>query len=55
MADWFQTVFERLEHVLLTDVSVLFAEALQVAEGVLIYETHQAEQLQQRVLQRRRR
>ena len=42
-----------LEDLLLVQVGELLAEALQVAEGVLVDEADQAEQLQQGVLQRR--
>ncbi len=43
-----------VEDLLLAEVRELLAEALQVAEGVLVDEADQAEQLEQRVLERRR-
>ena len=55
MADWLEPRLERLEYLLLIEIGKLLTEALQVAEGVFVNEAHQAEQLQQRVLQWRRR
>ncbi len=54
VADGLEAGFEHLESLLLFQVGELLAEALEVAEGMLVDEAHQAEQLQQGVLQRRR-
>ena len=54
VADGLQPRLQRLEDLLLVQIGELLAEALQVAEGVLVDEADQAEELQQRVLQRRR-
>ena len=53
MTDGLEPRLESLEHLLLVEIDKLFTEALQVAKDVFINETHQAEQLQQRILQRR--
>ncbi len=50
MTDGFKPRLEGIEHLFLVEVGELFAETLQVAEGMFIYEADQAEQLQQRVL-----
>jgi hypothetical protein len=55
MADGLEARLERLEYLLLIQIGELFAEAFQVAEGVFVDETDQAEQLQQGILQGRRR
>ena len=55
VADGLEPRLERLEDLLLAQIGELLAEALQVAERVLVDEAHQAEQFEQGVLQRRRR
>jgi len=53
MAERFEPRLERLKHLLLREIGKLFAEALEVAEGMLINEADEAEEFEQRVLQRR--
>src|SRR5439155_15904890 len=53
MADGFQAALEGLEDLLLTKIGELFPEALEVAKGVLVDETHQTEKFEERVLERR--
>ncbi len=55
VTDRLQAFAQYLEHALLRKVGELLPEALQIAERVLVDETHKAEQFEQRVLQRRRR
>lgn len=47
MADGLEARLERLENLLLIQIGELLAEAFQIAEGVFVDETHQAEKLQQ--------
>ena len=53
VADRFEPRLKRLEDQFLTEVGELVAEALEVAEAVLVDEAHEAEEFEQRVLQRR--
>ncbi|OIQ71762.1 hypothetical protein GALL_466190 [mine drainage metagenome] len=55
VADGLEAGLEHLENPFLFQIGELLAETLQVAEGMFVDETHQAEQLQQGDLQRRRR
>lgn len=54
MADRFETVLERLKNLLLIQIGELLAEALEIAEGVLVDEANESEQFKQRILERRR-
>ena len=53
MADRLEPRLERLKHLLLAEIGELLAETLEVAEGVLVDEADEAEEFEQRVLQRR--
>src|SRR5271157_2799536 len=53
MAERFEPRLECLKNMLLREIGQLFAEALEVAEGMLINEADEAEEFEQRVLQRR--
>ena len=53
MANRCKAGFQCLEDVLIAQVAKLFAEALEIAESVLVDETHEAEEFEQRVLERR--
>ena len=55
MTDRPESRLEGIEHLFLIQIRELLAEAFQVAEGMFIDKAHQIEQLQQGVLQRRRR
>ena len=51
MADWLQPGLERLEDLLLAEIRKLLAKALEITEGVLVDEAHEAEELQEGVLE----
>ena len=53
MADRLESGLERLEYLCLAEVGELLAETLEVAEGMLVDEADEAEELQERVLQGR--
>ena len=53
MANRFQPRLERGEHLVLGETGELVAEAFEVAESVLVNEADEAEQFEQRILQRR--
>jgi hypothetical protein len=55
VAHGFNTSLKGIEHLRLVEVGELLPEAFQVAEGVLIDEAHQSEELQEGILQRGRR
>ena len=48
---WLEPSLECAEHLLLIEIGELLPEALQITEGVVIDEAHQAEQLQEGILQ----
>ena len=54
VADGLEPRLERLEYLFLAEIGELLAETLQVAKCMLVDEAHEAEQFQQRVLERRR-
>ena len=53
MAERFEPRLECLKNLLLREIGKLFAEALKVAEGMLINEADETKEFEQRVLQRR--
>ncbi len=53
MADRCEPALQRGEHLLLGQVAELLAEALEVAEDLVVDDADQAEQLEERVLERR--
>ena len=52
MANWFEPVFQRRENFILRQIRKLFPKTFQVAEGVFVNEADEAEQFEQRILQR---
>ena len=53
MADGLEAALQGLKDLLLAEIRKLLAEALEVAEGMLVNEADEAEQFEQRVLQGR--